>query len=271
MVVYAKWSCIWSQQSSRLSQQLTFRFAFPKTYSPSSVVAGTWINFWVRAQQMASRHMKNGGWNTLGSNMVGHLGKRIPFPKSLVTNSVSKQDANVWSEAEEWAMEASESSVVCLIQHAPYGCILPWLPMTVLVPEWAITAVCWVGLALFIPMSSIRGQSCNPLRNSRLVVRFRLGVPVPLLPNTAASLVSNDQNHSDSGVCVSVCMCLAWKVFWKFYWKWTLSPKRLDSGNSFCADRSLGERCGFWFPSLPVFVHRLLWLQRAILRYIFQN
>lgn len=119
-------------------------------------------------------------------------------------------------------------------------------PMTALVLEGAITTVCWVGLAIFIPVSSIRGQSWN----SRVELRFRLGMPVPLLPNTAASSVSNDQNHSESEVCVRVCMCLTWKLFWEFCWKWTISPERLDSGNSFCADSSLDERCG-----LSVFVH----------------
>lgn len=71
MAAYATRSSIRSQQSSRLSRQLTFRVAFPKTIHLLQGWQALESTSQVRTQQMASRHPKNGGWNTLESHVVG--------------------------------------------------------------------------------------------------------------------------------------------------------------------------------------------------------
>lgn len=121
MAAYATCSSVWSQQSSRLSRQLTFRVAFPKTYSPSSGVAGTWIN--VSSQDAANGFKTPEEWwlEYFGEPCGGPHRNGTPFPSSSVKTDISKQAESVRSEAEEWAMEALESRVVCLIQHVPWA------------------------------------------------------------------------------------------------------------------------------------------------------
>lgn len=71
--VYAKSSHIGSQWRSWLSYLLTCLCAFPKTYSPFPVMAGTGINdsSWNTANDFG--HVKNGGWDKLVKH-CGHLG-----------------------------------------------------------------------------------------------------------------------------------------------------------------------------------------------------
>lgn len=156
VAVYTQHSCEESQQRSQLSQYIAFLCAFPKTYSPSPVVAGTWINYSSRTQHMNSKLMTNDVWDKL----VKHWACRIDntISKMFSENVSLEQTENVWSEAEVWDPKLWKTAV-CLFQHEleiTAQQLYPSLPLIVMAWEWVTKTLCWAELALLTPMASVR-------------------------------------------------------------------------------------------------------------------